>query len=257
MLREAHSWSSLCIGGVLMSVTTVFPTQMVASEPYRVDLGIRRDHFDAIRSDEQQVDLSVGRRLPGPWTPVLSLSLQNRYERNDAQGQAWLYSPGFGPAYAWAMVGGTPDADFLAKSLAEIGSEGEWATGTAVTGRVRWLDYGNEQIYLLWAQGRQHIAGPVSVEFGHVWALSDSNPTVGSWLTAVRGDGLGPVSLRAYATLGEENNPPLPISQVLIIGAQLRWSYREHCELRLEVDWEDRENYYHRSGVSVGGTWRF
>ncbi len=109
---------------------------------------------------------------------------------------------------------------------------------------------------MLWAVGRQQI-GPVNVEGGYVWALSDTQPTVGSWQLGLRSPPMGSVSLRAYASIGEENQPPQPISQVVIVGLQMWWALSEASTLRLECNYEDRENLYTRQGVACGGTWRF
>lgn len=223
---------------------------------WRADATLFSDRYSSDRTAEQQLDLSLGRKLPNRWTPVGALSYQHRYEQVDVRGEAWLYTPGIGPVYGWIMGGATHDADFLARHLAEAGLEGEFATGTGTVLRARWLDHGDERIWMLWAVARQQL-GPIQVEAGRVWSLSSTEPSVGTWQAAVRPPAIGPLRLRAYVSAGEENNPPLPIGEVFVLGLQGWWRLSPTTTLRGELSWEDREDLYERVGFGLGGTWRF
>jgi len=242
----------LALGCILLSSVPV----VASAADWRADATGFADRFSVDRDDEHQLDVSLGRRLENGWTPVAALTFQHRYQQIDVRGEGWLYTPGFGPVYGWVMAGATHDPDFLAQSVAEVGAEGEFATGTGATARVRWLDHGDQTIWMLWAIARQQL-GPVQIEAGRVWSLSSTQPHVGTWQAAVRPPAIGPLRLRLFTSIGEENNPPLPIGGVLVVGAQAWWKLDPSTTLRGELTYEDRENLYKRAGLALGLTVRF
>lgn len=224
---------------------------------WRADAVGMMDEYSQGRSREAQLDLSLGRRLANGWTPVLAYSHEHRFGTDDDRYEGWLYTPGFGPAYGWMAVAGTPDNDFLADWEAQIGGEAEWSTGTSVSSRLHHRSYPDERTWTATVQVRQQVLPWLAVDLGGVGAWSDQEPTVGSGLAGIEVRPGEPWSIRLGGSVGEENTPPQPVSEVRTLTGTIRCRLSDRLSWRMDVTHEHREDLYDRTGVSMGGTIRF
>jgi len=224
---------------------------------WRLDVVGLVDEYSAQRDRENQVDLALGRRLANGWTPVASYSHEHRFGTNDDRFEAWMYTPGFGPAYGWISLAATPDNDFLADWEGLLGAEAEWASGTSLTGRVQYCSYPDERTTTPTVALRQQLSPWLAIDGGYTLGLSDVEETVGTALAGIAVTMNDRWNARLGGTHGRENVPPLPPADVDTLCGTLRWQMTDRLGWRTDVTYEHRQDFYERLGVSLGATVRF